>query len=341
MRRMAAWFGLITLCQPAAPADLFEAQEPLALRLEAPLRAMTPVRGDPEFHPGRLLVADGAGSQLSIDLRVRERGKSRRTRYCDFPPLLLDLPGKQPAGSPFDGQNRLKLVTHCGNSRANQQYVRIEMQIYRALNLLTPLSLRVRPVSADYHDSERNRGLGMHEGFLLEDEGRFAKRQGLKEVTEPQLSGARYVTDALVMNDVFQYFIGNTDWSAIVAPEGRDNCCHNIVPFARADGLLVPVPYDFDSSGMVDAGYSMPSDFLPIASNRQRLYRGRCRPMAELQPVLQRFVELRPALTALFTTDAGLSPANAKRARNYIDEFYKVIGDGKAAERAFRRSCGD
>ena len=137
---------------------------------------------------------------------------------------------------------------------------------------------------------------------------------------------------------MFQYFIGNTDWSAIAGPAGQP-CCHNVVPYARADGMLVPVPYDFDASGIVDAPYSLPDERLPIKYVRQRLYRGRCRDLATLQPTLDRFVEQRAAITALFTPAEGFDESTAKATIRYIDDFYAVIGDPQRVQKALSVNC--
>ena len=56
-----------------------------------------------------------------------------------------------------------------------------------------------------------------------------------------------------------------------------DECCHNarlIGPLAP--GQTVPIPYDFDFSGLVSAPYAGPPPELDIADIRQRLYRGYC-----------------------------------------------------------------
>jgi hypothetical protein len=137
---------------------------------------------------------------------------------------------------------------------------------------------------------------------------------------------------------VFQYFIGNTDWSALAGPSGGQ-CCHNIVPYTGADGVLVPVPYDFDSSGIVDPPYALPDGRLPIRSVRQRLYRGRCRELAELGPVFELFAAKRTEITQLFVPAAGLSEDSAKRAKGYIDGFYDVLGNPEELEKRFRNGC--
>ena len=92
----------------------------------------------------------------------------------------------------------------------------------------------------------------------------------------PAVERAQYEPEALALLDVFQYLIGNTDWSAFAGPRGED-CCHNVVPYVRADGTFVPVAYDFDASGIVNPPHAAPDQRLPIRNVRQRLYRGRCR----------------------------------------------------------------
>lgn len=321
----------------AEQSALFTSDEPLVIRLEAPLRTVLSDRADPEYQPGRITIASARGEPISIDVRVRVRGKSR-TVACEFPPLLLNFPSDQPEGSPFSGENRLKLVTHCRADPDHEQYVQLERQVYIALNLLTDASLRTRLVKISYFDSERGREIPDRLGFLIEDEERFAERSGLTVVSAERVSRESYDPSALALLDVFQYFIGNTDWSALQGPAG-EACCHNIVPFARPDGVLVPVPYDFDATGLVGVPYAAPDARLRIQSVRDRLYRGACRDLAQLEPVFAAFTARRHALTGLFGTDAGLTERRAARAREYIDEFYDVLADDEKREREFRNNC--
>jgi hypothetical protein len=333
------WLALAASCAASAQQSaLFSSDEPLVMRLEAPLRTVFGAREDPEYQPARIEVTSAAGEPLGIDLRVRVRGKSR-TVACEFTPLLLNFPSEQPEGSPFAGENRLKLVTHCRATTGHDAYVRLEQQIYLALNLLTAASLRTRPVDITYFDSDRGREITGRHAFLIEDEERFAERSALTMLGVERVERQAYDPSALATLYVFQYFIGNTDWSALEGPAG-EACCHNVVPFARADGVLLPVPYDFDAAGLVDAPYAQPDARLPILSVRDRLYRGGCPDPTRLAPVLAAFTAQRDALTALFTADAGLPERSAERARRYIDEFYEVLADERRVQREFYRDCG-
>ena len=233
--------GLALAQEAAAPAStLFTADETLSIRLEAPFPRVIRSRTDPDpkFEPARLIYTDASGAEVAIDLRVRVRGRSRAAN-CSFPPLLLDFQAKDLAGERlsstlFEGQNGLKLVTHCESSGLYEQYLWLEYLAYRVLNLVTDTSLRVRVVQVTYHDSERGREITTKPGLLLEDEKRFAARQGLAVVPDERIEDrARYDQRALALVEMFEYFIGNTDWSALAPPRGGGDCCHNIVPFAN------------------------------------------------------------------------------------------------------------
>jgi hypothetical protein len=212
---------------------------------------------------------------------------------------------------------------------------------YRVLNLVTDLSLRARPVGVTYFDTEREREVASGPGILLEDEERFAERQNLQPIEEPTLRRARYDQSALALVGVFQYFIGNTDWSALAASAGEAECCHNVIPLARDDGMLVPIAYDFDSSGIVDTSYALPDERLGISSVRQRLYRGTCLEPEALQASLAPFATRRQEIRALYESYPKLSERSRARALAYIDQFYEVLADPKRVERAFRSSCSE
>ncbi len=56
--------------------------------------------------------------------------------------------------------------------------------------------------------------------------------------------------DQAILVDVFQYLIGNTDWSGVEM--------HNMELFQTPAGVYATIPYDFDFSGIIDARYAEP-----------------------------------------------------------------------------------
>jgi hypothetical protein len=321
---------------PPQASTLFASDAPLRIRLEAPFAAIQRSHNRPENQTARLVYSDPSGADVSLDLMVRARGKSR-AEVCGFPPLLLDFSSKSLAGTVFEGQNKLKLVTHCQPATAYESYLRIEYLVYKIQALVTDVSLRVRLVDASYYDTERGRVIATKPGFIIEAEDRFAKRQGLTPVKEERIDRARYDAVALRLVETFQFFIGNTDWSATAGPMGV-SCCHNVVPMARADGSLVPVPYDFDSTGIVNPPHALPAVGLPIRDVHTRLYRGPCRSLDDLKESFEPFEKNRAAIEALFqnTPNLGTPGVNARR---YVDDFYALLTIPQQVERAFRSKC--
>ncbi|MDB5243631.1 MAG: hypothetical protein JWP57_4256, partial [Spirosoma sp.] len=153
--------------------------------------------------------------------------------------------------------------------------------------------------------------------FLLEDESDVAKRNRAKVSNQKQIT-MRY-TDSLrtATVAVFEYMIGNTDWSVPYL--------HNIRLFDTGGSRLQPVPYDFDHAGIVEASYARPAEQLGIQSVRQRLYRGIPYPVAMFQQVFDQFNKLKPQFYALYTNETRLSPAYVKRTLKYLDDFYATI----------------
>lgn len=336
--------GLTTPPSEAQVADpvgvLFADDAPLTLRLEAPIATVKRSTDDPQYSPARLSYVGADGATVAVDLRVRVRGKSR-LQACSFPPLRLNFRTRELEGTLLEGQDRLKLVTHCEQREANAQWVHLEYLAYRVLNLVTDFSLRARPVEVTYFDTERQREVASGPGILLEDEEQFAERQNVQPIEEPTLRRARYDQSALALVGTFQYFIGNTDWSATAASDGEAKCCHNVIPLARSDGVLVPIVYDFDSSGIVDTSYALPDERLGINSVRQRLYRGACLDPAALQASLEPFLTRRQEIRALYESYPKLTKRSRESALAYIDQFYEVLADPKRLERAFRAVCSE
>ena len=130
---------------------------------------------------------------------------------------------------------------------------------------------------------------------------------------------------------VFQYMVGNTDWSMVRF--------HNTEVLQNSEGVYVPVPYDFDWTGFVSARYARPDERLGIRNVRQRLYRGFCRPSFDFSAVYAQFVEIRPDLEALYTGQEGLEEGNRGDAVDYLDDFYEDIESPQRARRRLLEDC--
>lgn len=321
------------------PRPLFDNQHTLQVRIEAPLKTLRRDR-DEESKDGLFHYIDESGIERTLNVKIRPRGRYRRQKdICDFPPLRLDFRKGEVKGTEFRGQNKLKLVTHCESDRDSaEQNVLQEYVAYRILNLLTDRSFRVRLLHVEYVDSEDGKPFRSKYAFLVEDEGELGKRIGLqaaevKQVTYPQLDPPQ-----TVLFGVFQYMIGNTDFSAIRGPSDTW-CCHNAIPFTGPDGRFVPIPYDFDFSGLVDAPYATPKPGLGLDDVRDRQYRGLCSTNVLLPGTLAHFVRKRAEIDELINSVDGMSKGTIRTTSRYIDKFYDEIMNPKAVEKNLVKEC--
>jgi hypothetical protein len=105
------------------------------------------------------------------------------------------------------------------------------------------------------------------------------------------------------------------------------------------DQLALPVPYDFDWSGVISAPYARPDPMLGIRSVRERRYWGVCRPRAQLDAAFPQFVAEREAIYRLVRSQPGLERKRAEQTLKYFDELYDVIGNPRRVSREMEAQC--
>ena len=328
------------LVQP--PTPLFMAHDVLELTIEAPFKKVFRERSqEPEQFPAVLTYQDG-GEQVTLNLKVNTRGRFRlQKRTCNFPPIQLDLQKDSVAGTIFAGQNKIKLVTHCQNGRDQyEQYVFQEYLIYRAFNLFSDMSFRVRLAHITYVDNEEDKDPLTKYAFLIEHKDDLAARTGWEILDIPQVLPDYFEQDNLNTVAVFQYFIGNTDVSLFQAAPGENECCHNAKALGSMAGPVFSVPYDFDMSGIINTRYAeVNRDMVPIRNVRQRYFRGRCVPPEQMARTLQVFNEHKDAIYALYMEQAELDEKVREKTIEYLDDFYEIIDDDRKVDREIVRDC--
>src|ERR1051325_2698929 len=308
---------------PPAP-ELFGPDQALALTLTTNLKAVVKDRGSEKaYHAAALSYTGADGAPVSLDIRVKPRGLFRlKPTPCQFPPLMLHFAKKRAAHTLFAAQEKLKLVTHCQNRDDYDQYVVEEYLVYRVYNLLTERSLRVRLTRMTYVDSAGRDAPLTRYGFLLEDDRDLAARNQAVLVARKGMLQEDIDPETMGLVAVFQYMIGNTDWSVWGL--------HNIKLLEDSAGVVRAVPYDFDWSGVIAPPYAKPDARLPIQSVRQRLFRGSCRSPEEFAALFDKFQAKKDAIYALYRNEPALSPKRAEQSLRYYDDFYKTIGNPRS-----------
>lgn len=322
------------------PDPLFHDDSVIEIRITAPMKRLLGKRSDEEYLPGTLAYTEADGSVVQFDIGIRTRGNFRRQpRVCPFPPLRVNIKKSQAKGTVFHKQDKLKLVAHCrDNSGRYEQNVIKEYLAYRILNSLTDVSYRVRLARVTYIDSEQKDDDRVGHGFFIEHKDRLSKRIDLPEISTSRISSSDLEGPYSDLTSLFQFMIGNTDFSPIAGAEGED-CCHNTTLFGNEGEPIYSIPYDFDMSGLVDAPYAEPNPKFRIRSVTQRLYRGRCAYIDNLPTSLQLFQDNRDAIYGLIEQQEQLEESSRKKVRKFVDRFYKVIDDPKKVHREIQSQC--
>jgi hypothetical protein len=336
---LSAWIGIFAqeeaANKPAGPVvPLFQSEEVIKLTIKTELRNLLKDRREKrDYHKG-LLIYEDKGAIDSVSVKLRVRGNFRRKKAtCAFPPIRLKFDSAQVVHTLFEDQDKVKLVTHCQSRKPEyQQFLFKEYLIYKMYNQLTDSSFRVRLMEITYIDTGNKPDTLHRYGFVIEDEEHLAERLGGRIIKIPNIHPDN--TDKKLVNtlSVFQYMIGNTDFSI--------PGLHNVKILMTQPGRPpLAVPYDFDWSGLVKAPYAKPNESLGITSVRVRLFRGFCRTEAEFEETFQIFRRQRDAIWALFENQENLDPKVREDCLAYLEDFYDTINDPKRVDREFLQRC--
>jgi hypothetical protein len=303
---------------------LFHSDEVIALTLQAPWGAIER-KTSGRRHPAVLAYTDAAGQPVRIAATIEVRGITR-LRHCEFPPLRLRFEPAAVAGTVFAGQRSLKMVTHCKKGGIYRQYTVLELLSYRIYQQITPLSFRVRPLEVQYAEPGKAGAGDARLAFLIEDEKDAARRNGHKRDKGTRFTPGDFDSLGMSRLMLFQYLIGNTDFAVLSGPSDEE-CCHNVRVIGTGDPQgRIALPYDFDSTGLVDAVYAAPHEALPIRKVSERLYRGFCAHNDTLAAARAEFLARREAIFALIAAEPRLDAQRRHKAVRYVEAFYATLG---------------
>ncbi|GGD39916.1 hypothetical protein GCM10011361_03770 [Muriicola marianensis] len=300
---------------------LFQEQEILPIRLGFSNKEMKKETNDSTYIFTALHFSD-QGEWDSLDVRIRARGNYRRT-HCYFPPLKVKIKKSEAKETLFKGNKELKLVMPCVQSSSTQDNIVKEYMAYKLFEVISPYHFKTRMADIEFTEFKGKKNkVHKVKGFLIEDIDKVAERANarkMKRVVHPLEQDD--VTS--VQNDFFQFMIGNTDFSTAYQ--------HNQKLIFTEDYRTIPIPYDFDMSGLVDASYAVVSqvggEVLSIESVTDRLYRGFERDESVFQTVRQQYLELKPEIFKA-VDDLKVQFENEKEfgiARNFITDFFTIL----------------
>ncbi len=247
---------------------------------------------------------------------------------CTYPPLLLQFSkNNSSSSSVFKGQEKLKLVVPC----QGDDYIIREWLVYKIYNLVTPKSFKARLVSVELFDARKKKSTSPFYGILLEEDRQMAKRNKEILITRP-VRPEQTDSSAFFKMAVFEYLIGNTDWSVQ----------YQNIKLVAADSVSIPtaVPYDFDHAGLVDPPYAKPAEELQMNSVRQRRFRGYCiSDMSKFDNAIKLYNKLKADIYKLYTDCSLLDAKYVKATLQYFDGFYETINNPVSLKKEFSYPC--
>ena len=323
--------GNFKIDKTISQTSLFDSDEILSITLKGNIRELLNDRGDnPKYYPINLSYRGKDSSEINIPVQIKTRGHFRKLKEnCKNPPLQVSFPPDvNRLSSVFSGQTKLKLVMPC----VGDDYIIREWLVYKIYNLITPKSFKARLVRIEFNDNKNKKQQSSFYGILIEDVKHMATRNKASEVQQKLRPEQTQQEDFLTMA-VFQYLIGNTDWSV----EYQQNIK---LLKTGSSSQLIAVPYDFDHSGIVNAPYAHPAEELLMSSVQQRRYRGYCiRDMKVFEKTIAVYNRSKSDIFNLFTNCNLLDAKYIKSITKYLDEFYATINNPKAWQKDFAYPC--
>jgi hypothetical protein len=313
---------------------LFQSTDPLAFKLTADFKLVNKDR-DLEStvrYPAILSLTDERGREQTLHVRISPRGHFRRmARNCAFVPLRLELPEAETAGTVFEGQTTLKLGTHCQDEKTYEQITLREYLTYPMFNVITPRSFRARLARGTYVDAKSGKAQSTRYAIFIEHENDVARRMGGRIVELQRTEFKDMHAPTLTTMALFEYMIGNTDFSLWAL--------HNIRLVQDPERTLFPIPYDFDLSGLVNAPYAVPDRRFGIRSVVDRLYRGPCRTADEMDAAAAAFRDKRADVLGLVDGTRDLDSGARAEIKSYLESFFRSIERPAAVKKQFVDGC--
>jgi hypothetical protein len=300
---------------------LFQEEKSLDIKLTIPVKNVKAITNDTTYTLAMMHFKTG-DSWDSIAISVRARGNFRR-KECYYPPLRVKIRKEDGRGTIFEGNKSLKLVLPCKQAKDNALIMK-EYVAYQMYEPITKYTFNTRLVTIEFADvAAKKLKPTLITGFFIEDDDLVAKRHDGKVVEDLKLHPKFLEPTNSQRHDLFQYMIGNTDWSTTFLHNAK-------VIQLKESKEYIPLAYDFDMAGFVDAPYAQVNAELGIANVKERLFRGFCRSEETFQKVRSEYIANEVAIKEAITRyQSEFEPREFNAMVKYIDEFFATIKSDK------------
>jgi hypothetical protein len=312
---------------------LFDLEEPLSLTLISDFRTIRKTRSKDIHIPAQMTCHVTDSVQVTHPVRLKARGIYRKEN-CSIPPLWLNIRYSGIEAEELAGVRRMKMVTCCRSGDQYSDYLLREYLVYKIYNLVTPHSYRVRLIHLKMVDTGRDNRESYGWAFLVEPDEMLASRLGALETKNDQLAMRTVDPGGMDMLAMFQYMIGNPDYSVT----GRHNL--RIFDLQTSDPSdLIPVPYDFDFTGFVNAHYATPNENLKIHSVRERYFVGPCRDKQDYEAAIGALEAVRDEIESTIWAFDYLDEENRFDMIGFIESFFNTARNERFIDREISVTC--
>ncbi len=327
-------YANFTFCQPTiVNPKLFDEKDPLETIIQTDMINLLGNRdAEPEYQDATIIFNNINGETETFDLKIQTRGNFRRdSAHCDFPPIRINFKKKQIINTHFEGNEKIKIVTHCKTAVPEfDQFVSREFLTYKIYNLLTPLSFDVRLAKITYEDTKGQLKPIERIGFFIEDIDHLAARNNMSEHDDTIRILNLDKKNAILLS-IFQYMIGNTDWIV--------NLSKNLKTITDGNQFYA-IPYDFDYTMIVNADYSLGGG-TSYLSSPSRDYRGLCYNVDELNPVIEEILNKKKDINKLISKTKLLDYNSKQHMLDFLSQFYFISKSDKRIQENILSKCNE
>jgi hypothetical protein len=313
-------------------SGLFDSKEPLVIELEFSIKQLRAETNDSTFIDSQMIFESESGQKDTVDVEIRTRGNFR-LENCFYPPMRVKMKKKQAENTLFQGNRNLKLVLPCSKSKTAGNYIGREYLAYQLYEDVADFSFHTRLLRVTLTDTDDKKGEKVELlGFFIEDDDEVAERFGGKILDNKRIVPTLMEDSSTVRHDFFQLMIGNTDWSGLFQ--------HNEKVLMLDEKTIVPLPYDFDMTGLVNPPYGQVNNNIGIEKVTDRLYRGFCRDPQLMQTIRNEILaKEEQVFQTVEESSAFFSDSDEKACRLYLEEFFDILKSDRSFDKNILMAC--
>ncbi len=314
--------------------ELFNREEPLKLTLKSDFKTIRKSRTKDFYIPGDMTCYLDDSLQVVCPVRLKARGIYRR-KNCAMPPMWLNIRNSGIETEELSGIRRIKMVNICRSGGHYSDYLLREYLVYKIYNLVTPYSFRVRLIDLKMIDTGKEDRETQGWAFLIEPDEMMARRLQAWEIISDELAMRTVNQEAMDILAMFQYMIGNPDFSVT----GRHNLKILDTGTTGDASDYIPVPYDFDFTGFVNAIYATPNAKYELGSVKERVFVGPCRDRVSYEKAIAVLEAVRDEFESHIWFLDYLSEEERFDMIGYIESFFATAENERFIDREISSTC--